>query len=395
MNKEAFLSEDEETLYFILEDTSYTPRRPDTDKILYFSILNNEIVGARDLLEIGRGDATGHILYKGRRGISIVESFYGFPSVDSYYDLYNFDQDSPIDGHIYQVGRFEPFFAGNADYLIIAEEKDSAYYSYYSGVFNFYNSKSGTLVKTLTLPPGGTIYTFDNYPFDIYYVLNLETEPEIYNLTKVKLNSISPGLTFTPSVYSIPNGGSTPFEFPSFTVSLTGEFFTDSAVVYFNGLPKETIFYSDSLITFQLDSTDIYNTGNYPVYVKQYNSFSDTLIFTVVDSLPEALEPIIECINYEEGPEPEVGYTAYYGYSNSNNAAVYVPVSNKNMFGEGYAIEYMDRGQPVLFLPGANNYVFSVQYPGNEPPYITFDGLIWTLSNFSVAIDEKETPPCE
>ena len=54
---------------------------------------------------------------------------------------------------------------------------------YYTGSGGIYKTGTGKLIKSITVPRGGSIYNYDNYPNDVYYVLNLETHPEIYNLS--------------------------------------------------------------------------------------------------------------------------------------------------------------------------------------------------------------------
>ncbi len=168
---------------------------------------NKSDTNKRNLLELGgHSGALDYSLVFGRNGKGIIQSypvFYGNPDQDFYYKFYDFDADtsSPF---IYNDGESEAYFKGNGEYTLILETysdtlNDSLSY-YHTGLVKIYNTQSGQLFKTLNVPQGGTIYTFDNYPNDIYYVLNLETEPEIYNLTKLNLNSISPALAI-PWVY--------------------------------------------------------------------------------------------------------------------------------------------------------------------------------------------------
>jgi hypothetical protein len=191
----------------------------------------------------------------------------------------------------------------------------------------------------------------------------------------IVLNSISPGLTFTPSVLDFSN------EYPEFTVTVFGEFFTDSSVVYFNGSIKETTFLTDTVITFQLEENDMPYAGNYPVWVSNYGSVSDTLFFTVADTLPQSIIPVCNCIENER--------TAYYGYINNNNTTIYIPISSINYFTPqvpGPAPEYMDKGQPTIFLEGTHNNVFFID------AYQYFD--VWILDKES-AVPDPRLPACE
>ncbi len=180
INREAFLSSDEHTLFLIMEDTSFTPiAGADKDYVTYFSTLTNQIIQQRRLSDMGFQNSDGYLLHRGRDGKGIVQSYFQNVARESYFRVYDFDSDSGSN-FIYHQGLSEPFFTGNGESLLLAEMADSSDISYFTGKFFIYDLTTSNLIKTLTYPRGGEIYTFENYPNDIYYVLNLDTEPEIF-----------------------------------------------------------------------------------------------------------------------------------------------------------------------------------------------------------------------
>ena len=129
----------------------------------------------------------------------------------------------------------------------------------------------------------------------------------------------------------------------SFTMEVKGTGFTTSSVIYFNGNARTTTFVADTLLTAEIQSTDVSVAGNYPVWVSDGTTNSDTLTFSVVSSLPKPVRPVLECVrNNGDGT-----YTAFFGYKNENNVSVYIPVGNKNKF----TPTPQDRGQTRVFLP--------------------------------------------
>ena len=180
------------------------------------------------------------------------------------------------------------------------------------------------------------------------------------------LNSITPALAF-------PTG---PFVLGyDFTVTAAGEYFTDSSVVYYNGQAKATTYISDSVITFPVNSHNISFAGNYPVWVSNYDSNSDTLYFSVVETLPQPVTPVFNCIR-NNGDRT---FTAFFGYNNQNTGGVYIDYGDKNKFSPGS----INRGQPTVFLPGIHSNVFSIDYDG--------DNLTWTLDGTSITVNKNST----
>lgn len=461
-NLEAFLSSNEDILYFNVMDTTYPSSVNDKDFVHYFSTASNQLIQTRRLYEFGYPNADGYLLHRGRNGKAVVESFYRNQSYDSYYRLYDFDNDSVSSVYVFYQGYTTPYFTGEGNYLVLPEEIYSSNKVTRTGTFYIYDFSTSNLLKTIALPSGGEVYTFDNYPNNIYYVIDIEKPTrQIYTL---KMDSIFNVLDLTSLDPSSEIVGSPPFtltvnghgfdtlstvyfndiaktttfisdsvltveilttdisvvgNYPvwvrdewrisdtlifevnlqppvltsispaialrvfsfgtppsAITATATGDYFTDSSVVYFNGSAKTTNFVSETELTFQLSGSEVSTIGNYPVWVNNYSSNSDTLTFSVVDNLPQSLTPTLQCVR-NMGDD---SYWAYFGYNNNNSVSVYVPLGSKNKF----APIPIDRGQPKLFLPGNHTNVFIVVFNGKN--------LTWTLDQTSITANKNSTP---
>jgi hypothetical protein len=210
-----------------------------------------------------------------------------------------------------------------------------------------------------------------NITSEAYALLRYNTEYLLENLPEViapVLTSITPAIALRVFSFGTPP--------PAITATATGDFFTDSSVVYFNGSAKTTNYVSETELTFQLSGSEVSTPGNYPVWVSNYGSNSDTLYFSVTDTLPQAIVPILECVQ-DNGDHT---FTAFFGYDNSNEEVVYIPVGIKNGFTPGA----QNRGQPRIFLKGEHTNVFSVVFDGNN--------LTWTLYRGSVTANRNSTP---
>ncbi len=163
----------------------------------------------------------------------------------------------------------------------------------------------------------------------------------------------------------------------AFTMEIKGIGFTANSTVYFNGNSKATTFISDSLLNAQILSTDVSVAGNYPVWVSDGTTNSDTLIYNVVTTLPKPVRPVLECVtNNGDGT-----YTAFFGYKNDNSVSVYIPVGNKNKF----TPTPQERGQTRVFQPGRHYKVFTVDFNGSN--------LVWTL-NGRTSTASSNSAPC-
>jgi len=163
----------------------------------------------------------------------------------------------------------------------------------------------------------------------------------------------------------------------AFTMEVKGTGFTTNSIVYFNGNARATTFVSDSTLTAQILSTDVSTAGNYPVWVTEGTTNSDTLTYRVVSTLPQPVRPVLECVtNNGDGT-----YTAYFGYKNDNTVSVYIPAGSKNKF----TPTPQDRGQTKVFLPGREYRVFTVNFNGSN--------LVWTL-NGRTSTASSNSAPC-
>ena len=163
----------------------------------------------------------------------------------------------------------------------------------------------------------------------------------------------------------------------AFTIEIKGTGFTTNSTVYFNGNARTTTYFSDTLLTAEIQSTDVSVAGNYPVWVSSGTTNSDTLIYSVVTTLPKPVRPVLECVtNNGDGT-----YTAYFGYKNDNTVSVYIPAGIKNKF----TPTPQDRGQTKVFLPGRKYKVFTVSFNGSN--------LVWTL-NGRTSTASSNSAPC-
>lgn len=357
--RNSLFSSDNNKIYFYNIDTN------NDEQVWTYSLTTNEIINKSNLSTLGAHiGSDGYSFTFGRKGKAIIESGpnYNNPVKDFYYNLYDFDNNvsSPS---IYHYGFAEAYFNGNAEFILIMDTHlDDSLRYYHTGLGKIYNSQTSQLVKTINVPAGGIIYTFDNYPNDIYYVKNIDTQPEIYNLTKLRLNSITPGL-------SLPYTS-------SLTITISGGLFTSSSQAYFNNQPRTTTYLSDTTLSIQLNAGDLSTVGNYPLWVSNYGSNSDTLTYSVVSSLPQPITTLVECVKNNGGGS----YTAKFGYRNDNTKSVFVPVGANNKFSPSPE----NRGQPTIFLPGRNYEVFSVNFDGRN--------LVWNIFSKKATASKNSTP---
>jgi hypothetical protein len=104
----------------------------------------------------------------------------------------------------------------------------------------------------------------------------------------------------------------------AFTMEVKGSGFSSSSTSYFNGNARATTFVSDSILNTQILSTDVSAAGNFPFWVSNGITNSDTLIYKVVSILPQPVRPVLECVtNNGDGT-----YTAFFGYKNENSISV-------------------------------------------------------------------------
>ncbi|AFH50351.1 Alpha beta-propellor repeat-containing integrin [Ignavibacterium album JCM 16511] len=206
----------------------------------------------------------------------------------------------------------------------------------------------------------------DNLTSEAYALIKYNTEYLIEKIplqTQLTLDVINPTM-------SLVNPG-------SFTMEVKGTGFTANSVIYFNSNARTTTFVTDTLLTAEIQSTDVSAAGNFPVWVSTGTTKSDTLIYSVVTTLPKPVRPVLECVrNNGDGT-----YTAYFGYKNDNTVSVYIPLGSKSKF----TPTPQDRGQTRVFLPGRHNRVFTVSFNGSN--------LVWTL-NGRTSTASSNSAPC-
>ncbi len=164
----------------------------------------------------------------------------------------------------------------------------------------------------------------------------------------------------------------------SFTMEVKGTGYSANSVVYFNGNARTTTYVADTLLTAQILASDVSVAGNYPVWVTEGTTNSDTLTYRVVSTLPQPVRPVLECVrNNGDGT-----YTAFFGYRNDNDVSVYIPIGNRNKF----TPTPQDRGQTRVFQPGRHYKVFTVNFNGSN--------LVWTL-NGRTSTASSNSAPCQ
>ncbi len=347
--RNAFFSADGNKIYFFCKDTLTAK-----EQVWTYSLDNNEIILKRNLSEFGFSGLDGFELTFGRNGNGIIQSYSNFnnPHKDFYFNIFNFDADSGST-FIYRNNLSEGYFIENGERMVILEtsKDDSLRYSH-NGFCQIYNTKTAQLLKTLNFPPGGIVYTFDNYPNDFYYVKDIELPTR--QIVTLKMDSIFNELNLsnlTPSTATLNS--------PVFTLTVKGRGFDSSSTVYFNGQTKTTTFVSDSLLTAQIFSSDISVAGNFPVWVTDQWAVSDTLQFTVTQS---SFPNLIVSLKNSQGALLTTGSLQYYEGSwkdaVNNGDGTFTVITNLNTVSLRMAYEY---GSQTVANVTAHNNTFTFQ----------------------------------
>jgi|GEM_PF-854163 len=222
-------------------------------------------------------------------------------------------------------------------------------------VDNVYKDSLNTDPRFVTIEGWKFLY------WNAQYILDRLPEPPV--IANADIEVINPAM-------SLVNPG-------AFTMEVKGTGFTTNSIVYFNGNARATTFVADTLLTAEIQSTDVSAAGSFPVWVSSGAVNSDTLIYKVVNTLPKPVRPVLECVtNNGDGT-----YTAYFGYKNDNTVSVYIPAGIKNKF----TPTPQDRGQTKVFLPGRHYRVFTVTFNGSN--------LVWTL-NGRTSTASSNSAPC-
>lgn len=177
-NREAFLSDDEKTIYFSSSDTASSDLYPKNTIINYFSTQTNSIARNRPASEMGYPDAFSHSLNKGKKGVAVISSFLRTPDdyINEYFRIFNFDKNF---GYAFIKSRAWsiPYFTHNGKYLVLSNIKyDSTKYTIYNkGIFDVFNAQTGELLKTVSYPANGHVHFYDDYPNELFYFLRDST----------------------------------------------------------------------------------------------------------------------------------------------------------------------------------------------------------------------------
>jgi hypothetical protein len=179
-SRSSFFSSDQSEIYFYSSDTL-----TNTGQICTYSIDNNSIIQKRNLSDLGHSGSDGYDITFGRKGKGIIDSYsaYTNPNKDFYFRIYDFDKDTGSI-FIYNGAPSDAYFTGNGEllYIFYVNNKQSELYN--TGKVQVFSTQNGKLIKTFNLPPKGEIYTFDNYPDDIYYVVNIDSpKRQIFKIT--------------------------------------------------------------------------------------------------------------------------------------------------------------------------------------------------------------------
>ncbi|MDR3611549.1 MAG: hypothetical protein P4L27_13355 [Ignavibacteriaceae bacterium] len=366
-----FLSNDEDKLFLCFFDTVFIPIEFNKIKVATISTLANRIIQTRNLQDLGYPGADAYSLSNGRKGIGIIGAWFNDNRI--FYNIYDFETNASSP-YFNAQGNNEPYYTNDGKYFIINSLEDSLSedgminYPHNTGIFKIYDVSSQQLIKTLQLPPRWEVYTFDNFPDNIYYYDDNTETAITLNIDSLVNNSpaiseLAPAITFPGT--------------QSFTLELKGSKFTSNSIVLWNGDERATTLVSDSILHATINPSDISSRGNSLVTVKTGYDISDTLMFTVVDSLTMPVHPILECV-HNNGNNT---YTAHFGYQNDLDKTVLVPICGQNSFSPGQT----DRGQTTIFYPGRHTDVFTVEFDGSN--------ISWIL-DMQVKSANSSSPPC-
>ena len=228
----AFLSKDSSKIYFYAVDT--LTRK---EQVWTYSINQNQIIAKRNLSTWGKTDSDGYIIDYGKNDVGVINSYSSYNNLnrDFYFNIHNFATDYSS-SQIYHNGLCQSYFTMEGKYLVLMNiTKDSSYLVYHTGAIEIYNTLNGQLLKSLTLPESGIIYTSDLYPDNLYYTVNLENDPDVYVLN---IDSI---LKADQKNYNIK------------LLNSTGTLLTGGSLQYYEGGWKDAINNGDG--TFLVDST--------------------------------------------------------------------------------------------------------------------------------------------
>ena len=178
-NREAFLSADEKTIYFAYDDDKYADFTPQRYYLKYYSTQSKSIYRIRPLSDFGYPGSKAFTLQHGRQGVSIIESNYQNPNGnwEDYFRIYNFDNDSGY-AFIKALAWSKPYFTNNGKYLILSHiyGDKTKQTDLNNGILDIYSSMTGQLIKTVNYTPKGFVFSYDDYPNQLFYFLQDSTK---------------------------------------------------------------------------------------------------------------------------------------------------------------------------------------------------------------------------
>ena len=267
-----FFSNDEKYIYISTNDTLTF-----AVQVWIFSLETNTIISKRDLFEFGYPNMYGYDMAFGWKSKCVIVAYneYSEPVRHMYYNVFDFDLNRSSE-FIHRNKGGEYYLLNEGKYLLFIEtQRDNINPRYHTGVTEIYDTDTGQLLKTFNLPPNGIVYTFDNYPNNLYYAIDIEKPTrQIYVLKMDSIFNVLDLTSLNPSSAIVNSSG--------FILTVNGKGFDTVSTVYFNGQPRATTFVSDSVITAEILSSDVTAVGSFPVWVTDRYSISDTLQFSVM-----------------------------------------------------------------------------------------------------------------
>ncbi|MTI38399.1 MBG domain-containing protein [Fulvivirga lutimaris] len=111
--------------------------------------------------------------------------------------------------------------------------------------------------------------------------------------------------------------------------------------------------------------------------MKTFNLQSCIVIFLCMiafsASAQQPIKPVVNCVEYDDSRDT---YVAHFGYINSNDFEVTIPIGKDNKL----TPSSQDRGQPTIFKPGSYSNVFEADFNGKN--------LTWHIENVNLKPSE-------
>jgi hypothetical protein len=335
-----FFSANEEQIYVPIIDTVAGSK-----KLLIYSTTSRHVLSDNDLSIYGYPGADGYLIYQGRDGISTIDSYLHNATKDSYFRVYNFDTN--IGSNFIKYSGFaDPYFTNNGKYIVLVNTYDSS--NAYTGNIDIYDVATGEHIKNFVLSSNGEIYTFDEFPNNIYYVNDIElTTRQVWNLDIDSIFNVLDLTSLNPNTINIGSN--------LFALTINGKGFDTLSTVYFNGQEKVTTFISDSVLSAEVLASDVSIAGSFPVWVKDRYSISDTLQLTVT----QANNPnLVVNLKNSTGTILTTGALQYYEGSwkdaANNGDGTFTVITNLNAVSLRMTYEY--GSQTVNNIIAHNNY---------------------------------------